>query len=103
LPHPRHISGGAFREGLQRCFESFGISATFLHDLKKLKRFFSLYASVVGECPIVYTASKLQLKRVAKIEMVGVSRGIMVNEWPVINWRITMHDGHTQNWGFHLG
>jgi hypothetical protein len=103
LPNAGHISGRAFREALGQCLRRFNIAANFLHDLKKLKTFFSLYASIVSECPIVYTASRAQLKYVQKIEIVGVSKGIIVKEWPVIDWRITMHDGSTQNWGFHLG
>lgn len=103
LPNAGHISGGAFVQALDQCLRRFDITANFLHDLRKLKRFFRLYASIVSECPIVYTASKTQLKYVQRVEIVGVSHGILSKDWPVINWLITMHDGSTQKWGFHLG
>jgi hypothetical protein len=98
-----HMSFGTFREALIRYFEHFGLSAKFADSLEGWKRFFSLYASVVSECPIVFTAAKRELKYIKRVELQRVSRGIIVKEWPVLYWRVTFHDGTTQNWGFHLG
>jgi hypothetical protein len=90
-----HISLGSF-------FKHFHLNASFLKDLKELKIFFSLYCSIVSECPLVFTASKEKLKYIKKVELTGVSRGLPMKEWPVINWKLTFHDGSTHNWGFHL-
>jgi len=32
-----------------------------------------------------------------------VNKGLLVKEWPLINWKLTFHDGRTMNWGFQLG
>lgn len=98
-----HMSLGSFREALMGCFEHFGLSAIFFRDLKELKIFFMLYCAIVSECPLVFTASKERLKYISKAELTGVSKGALVKEWPVINWKLTLHDGSIQNWGFQLG
>jgi hypothetical protein len=103
LPHPKHMSFGTFREALIRCFQSFSLSAKFLTNLAEWKKFFGLYALIVSECPIVFTASKKHLKYIQKVELKRVGRGIVVREWPVLEWRLTFHDGSTHNWGFHMG
>ena len=84
-----HMSFGTFREALTRCLEHFGLSARFAHSLEGWKRFFSLYSSIVSECPIVFTASKRELKYIKRVELQRVSRGIDVKEWPVLEWRLT--------------
>jgi hypothetical protein len=83
-------------------FEHFHLNASFLKDLKELKIFFSLYCSIVSECPLVFTASKEKLKYIKKAELTVVSRGVPIKGWPVIDWKLTFHDGSTYNWGFHL-
>lgn len=102
-PDRAHVSLGTFREALTRCFEHFGLSARFAQSLEGWKRFFSLYSSIVNECPIVFSASRRQLKYIKRVELQRVSRGVLVKEWPVLEWRLTFHDGTTQNWGFHMG
>ena len=97
-----HISLGSFREALTGFFKHFHLNASFLKDLKELNIFFSLYCSIVSEGPLVFTASKEKLKYIKKAELTGVSRGVPMKEWPVINWKLTFHDGSTHNWGFHL-
>jgi len=52
---------------------------------------------------LVFTASKGKLKYIKILELTGVNKGLLVKEWPLINWRLTFHDGRTMNWGFHLG
>ena len=69
-----HISLGSFREALTGFFKHFHLNASFLKDLKELKIFFSLYCSIVSECPLVFTASKEKLKYLQKAELTGVSR-----------------------------
>ncbi len=98
-----HISLGSFRAALTTCFDYFGLSAKFVKDLGELKTFFKLYCSIVSECPLVFTASKEKLKYIRRAELTGVSRGISLKEWPVIEWKLTFHDGTSHNWGFHLG
>jgi hypothetical protein len=102
-PERAHMSLRTFREALTRCFQHFGLSARFAHGLEGWKRFFSLYSSIVSECPIVFRASKRQLKYIKRVELRRVTRGMVVKEWPVLEWRLTFQDGTTQNWGFHLG
>jgi hypothetical protein len=103
LPHPEHISLGTFRTALIRCFVRFGLSAKFVKDAAEWKKFGKLYCLIVSECPIVFTAPKTKLKYIEKVELQRVSRGVLVKEWPVVEWRLTFHDGTTHNWGFHLG
>lgn len=102
-PDRSQVSLGTFREALSRCFGEFGLTAAFAKTLAGWKRFFTLYASIVSECPIVYTASRRQLKYIKRAELCGVTRGPLVKEWPVIKWRLTFQDGTTMNWGFPLG
>ena len=97
------MSLGTFRVALIRCFEHFDLSAKFVKDRTEWKKFSKLYCLIVSECPIVFTASKAKLKYIKKVELRGVTRGIIVKEWPIVQWRLTFHDGTTQNWGFHMG
>jgi hypothetical protein len=103
LSHPEHISFGTFRQALGRCFKRFSVSAKFLHDLNQWKKFSRLYCLIVSECPIVFTASKTNLKYIKKVELQGIGRGVVVKKWPVVHWRLTFRDGTTQDWGFHMG
>lgn len=103
LPHPKHISLGTFREALFLFFKHFDLSAKFVKDAAEWKKFSRLYCRIVGECPIVFTASKTKLKYIHKVELRGISRGIVVKEWPIVEWRLTLQNGSTQNWGFHMG
>lgn len=97
-PHLEHISLGAFREALVRCFEHFGLAATFVTNGAEWKKFGTLYCLIVSECPIVFTASKVKLKYIKQVELKGIQRGVLVKEWPVVHWRLTFHDGRTMNW-----
>jgi hypothetical protein len=103
LRQTEHISLGTFRDALIRCFGVFGLSASFVHNVSDWKRFSRLYCLVISECPIVFTASKMRLRYIKQIELQGVERGISLKEWPIVQWRLTLQDGTTQNWGFHLG
>ena len=102
-PHLEHISLGKFREALVRCFQHFGLSAKFVQNRAEWNRFGKLYSSIVSECPIVFTASKTKLKYIEQVELTGISPGVILKEWPMVEWRLTFRDGRTQNWGFHLG
>jgi hypothetical protein len=96
LPHPKHISLGTFREALFLFFKHFDLSAKFVKDAAEWKKFSRLYCRIVGECPIVFTASKTKLKYIHKVELRGISRGIVVKEWPIVEWRLTLQNGSTQ-------
>ena len=97
-----HNSLGSFREALMGFFKHFHRNVPFLEDLNELRIFFSLYCSIVSECPLVFTASKEELKYIKKAELTGVSRGGPMKQWPVIDWKLTFHDRSTHSWGFHL-
>jgi hypothetical protein len=58
---------------------------------------------MVGECPIVFTASKIKLKYIKQVELRGIVPGPIVEEWPIVRWRLTFHDGTTHNWSFNMG
>jgi hypothetical protein len=103
LPHPKHVSFRTFGEGLTRCFEHFGLSPKFLNSLAESKKLFGLYASIVSDCPIVFSASKRLLKYIKEAELRGVARGRIVKDCPVLKWRLTFHDRTTHNWSFHMG
>lgn len=102
-PRLQHISLGAFREALVRCFEHFDLSAKFVKNIAQWKRFSKLYCLIVSECPIVFTASKKELKYIKQVELRGVGPGALVKEMPIVRWRVMFRDGKTQNWGFHMG
>jgi hypothetical protein len=101
--HLEHISLGAFRTALARCFEHFGLSAKFVNNLADWNKFSKLYCSIVVACPITFKASKTDLKYIKQVELTGISPGILVKEWPTVHWRITFIDGKTQDWGFSMG
>jgi hypothetical protein len=103
LPHFEHVSFRAFREALMRCFESFGLSAKFIKDIDHWEKLFNLYSSIVGDCPIVFRASKMKLKYINRVDLRGVGYGPVIKQWPILQWRLTLNDGKTMNWGFHLG
>jgi len=102
-PHLEHISLGTFRVALVRCFQHFGLSAEFVQNRVEWKRFGKLYCSIVSECPIVFTASKTKLKYIKQVELTGIAPGVLVKEWPIVQWRLTFHNGKTQNLAFHMG
>lgn len=93
-----HISLTEFRVALHRCFQRFGLLGEFVKNGADWKKFVQLYSSIVSECPIVFTASKNNLKYIKQVELTGVSRH--GKEWRSVDWRLTFHDGETMNWGF---
>jgi hypothetical protein len=44
-PHPHYLSLGSFRVSLRECFKKFGITATYLFELKEWKVFGRHYCS----------------------------------------------------------
>src|SRR4051794_41148175 len=79
-----HISLGTFRKALIQCFRTFGLSAKFLNTLAEWRKFSTLYCAIVSECPIVFAASKANLKYVKQVELRGVSPGVLAKEWFVV-------------------
>jgi hypothetical protein len=102
-PHLQQISLGAFRKTLIRCFKHFNLSATFTNNLIEWKKFATMYCLVVSECPIVFTASKTKLKYIRQVELRSIARDLLFKEWPMVQWRLTFHDGTTENWSFLMG
>lgn len=95
-----HITLGTFRESLKRCFEHFGLKAKLLNNRDEWKTFGTHYCRIVSECPIIFTASDTKLKYIKRVELQGVSSGVVLKGWPMIHWRLTFKDGKTQNWGY---
>jgi hypothetical protein len=103
LKQVEHISLSALRNALSRLCSHFGFVAMCLSSLIEWKKFARLYCMIVSECPIVFKASRVDLKYIRQVELIRLSRGIVVREWPVVDWRITLRDGTIWNWGFHVG
>src|ERR1051325_9365202 len=97
-----HISLGAFRLALNRFFDHFHLTASVGRDREEWKKFCSLYCSIVSECPITFTASRAELRYVKQVELTRITPGILVKEWPIVNWRISFHGGTEHDWGFHV-
>lgn len=89
-----------FRAALIECFQHFGLTAKFVTDGAQWKKFSNLYCSIVSECPIVYSASKVKLKYIKQVELTGIAAPKAFQGWPIVQWRLTFHDGRTQDWGF---
>jgi hypothetical protein len=71
-----HISLGAFRKALLHFCRHFGLTAKHITTLGEWKKFSSLYCSIVSECPIVFSASRMQLKYIKQVELTRISAGI---------------------------
>jgi hypothetical protein len=99
---PAHLSFGEFRLALIRLFDRFGLSAKFVTNSSDWKTFVKRYSAIVSECPIVFTASRRPLRHIKQIELRGVANGVVVKEWPILQWRLTFQDGTTMDWGFHM-
>jgi hypothetical protein len=91
----KHVSFGAFREALVRCFGTFDLSAPYLKALDDWKKLFKVYALIVGDCPIVFSASRINLKHISNVELVWVST--------TLDWLITLKNGSRVRFGFFMG
>jgi hypothetical protein len=103
VPSFEHLSFGAFRSALGQCFETFGLSAKFIKDKIEYQRFVGLYSSIVSECPIFFSASKTKLKYVKNVKLEGIEKDIIFDDWPVLQWRVTLTNGREMNWAFPMG
>ena len=102
-----HISLLTFRQALIDCFDHFGLSAPFVHDLSKWKQFSKFYCMIVGECPIVFTASRNTLRHITKVELRQTERGPILKQnpsiqFPTVQWKVFLRDGSSQYWSFQL-
>jgi hypothetical protein len=97
-----HISLGTFREALVQCFEHFGLSAKFVANAPEWKKFGELYCLIVSECPIVFTASKTKLKYIKRVELQAIGSDVLMKKWPLVEWRLTFHDGREMYLSFPL-
>ena len=97
-----------FRQSLRTFLADFRLPLDLVATEAAWRRFIMLYASVVGECPIQYTASKLPLKHIASIELRNQRKWrIEINGLPItrLQWKLVYTDGKHQNistWGDHL-
>ena len=93
LPKPLQlVSSGGFRKALANLCAQFGLVTQLTTDSESWSLFTKLYSSVVSECPIVYTASKENLKFVKKIELHRLAQG------SAMAWRVTLKDDRVTNW-----
>lgn len=94
-----------FRQSLRTFLTEFKFPLELVTTEAVWRRFIMLYASVVGECPILYTASKVPLKHIASIELRNRRKWrIEIKGLPVtrLQWKLTYKDGSYQNistWG----
>lgn len=99
---PRHLSLFALRSSLNKCFKHFKLCGRFVTTEANWKRFAKQYCSIVSDCPILFSASKTELKYVHHVELRKLSPGLLVRELPMLEWKVTFKDGHTQNWAFQM-
>src|SRR5437667_4645522 len=89
-----------FRESLRRFLNQFSLPDELVQIEKKWRPFIMRYSSVVSECPIVYSASKVPLKHIERIEVRKAPRvvfefnGLLVHR---LRWRIFFNDGSNQD------
>ena len=100
---PTLFSLDNLRERLRVFLERFGLPLELVSEEHRWRQFQILYAGVVIECPIIYTASKKPLKHILALELRPTFR-LTVNDKqvPVLKWRITFRDGKKQTvsmWG----
>lgn len=93
LPKPlQFVSSGGFRKALTNLCTKFGLATQLIEDGDSWSLFTKLYSSVVSECPIVYTASKENLKYVKQLELQRLAKG------SAMAWRVTLKDDRVTNW-----
>jgi hypothetical protein len=63
-----------FRESLRQFLRHFKLPDQLVRVEKKWRLFIMLYASVVSECPIIFSASKVALKHIESIEVLKAPR-----------------------------
>jgi hypothetical protein len=89
-----------FRNALRHFLQDFQFPDELVEIEKKWRPFIMLYSSVVSECPIIYSASKVPLKHVERIEvrkapkLVFSVNGILVHR---LRWRIFFKDRSKQD------
>jgi len=94
-----------FRDSLKQFLGHFNFPDALVRVEKDWRPFIMLYASVVSECPITYSASKLPLKHIKRIEVLKTPwLTFYINDLLVhrLRWRIFFKDGTNQDvstWG----
>jgi hypothetical protein len=92
LRGPAHYSFYSFREHLGNCLLHFGLPTQLVEKNIDWVRFTVLYTLVVGECPILYTASSEELRYIKSVELIttGIHR-LVKKEWRnFLIWKITL-------------
>ncbi len=88
-----------FKSALKKFLVHFKLPDELVRLEKKWRPFIMLYSSVVSECPIICSASKIPLKHLEKIEVLKAPRmSFYVNDLLVhrLRWRILFKDGAKQ-------
>jgi hypothetical protein len=89
-----------FKESLRQFLRHFKLPDELVQVEKKWRPFIMLYSSVVSECPIIYSASKVPLNYVERIEVrKAPMMTFYVNDLLVhrLRWRIFSKDGSKQD------
>jgi hypothetical protein len=94
-----------FRESLRAFLVHFGLPLDVVDCEAKWRPFIILYSSIISECPIVFTASKLPLRYISSVELRKYPRlTIIINGvvLPRLRWKLIFQDGKHQyisTWG----
>jgi hypothetical protein len=89
-----------FKKSLTQFLIHFKLPEELVQVEKKWRPFIMLYSSIVSECPIICSASKVPLKHVERIEVRKAPKvTFYVNDLLVhrLRWRIFFKDGTTQD------
>jgi hypothetical protein len=89
-----------FKSSLKQFLVHFNLPDELVHSEKRWRPFIMLYCSVVSECPIIYSASKVPLKHVDRVEVLRAPKmTFYFNDLLVhrLRWRIVFKDGAKQD------
>jgi hypothetical protein len=89
-----------FKKSLRQFLIHFKLPDELVESEQKWRPFIMLYSSVVSECPIICSASKVSLKHIERIEVLKAPKMIFyINDLLVhrLRWRILFKDGTKQD------
>ena len=86
---PRHFNFDRLQTQLRELLAFFNLPTELTDDNDQWVTFLFLYASVVGDCPITFTASTPRPKYLRELELRGCP------EKSDLEWKLTLHDGRT--------
>jgi hypothetical protein len=90
---------GTFRQSLNSFLTHFALPKETVDVEAKWRTFIMLYSSIISECPLVFTASKLPLKYISSVELLKAPRftwsinNLLVHR---LRWKLIFKDGKEQ-------